>query len=98
MTTLTIRSETIGRQVRRLALFEIAFLIAYRFGMSFSREFASPFWFPDSVLLAALLTSPRRDWLLYVAATVPIRLFLFANAGVPFWFLLAALANDSLKA
>jgi PAS domain S-box-containing protein len=87
----------VGRQLGSLALFEIAFLIAYRLGMSFPQEFAAPFWFPDSVLLAALLVSRRRDWWLYVLGTTPIRLFLFARPRIPFWFILAAFANDSLK-
>src|SRR5262245_10731742 len=32
-----------------LALFAGAYVIAYRFGMSFTQEIAAPFWFPDSV-------------------------------------------------
>jgi PAS domain S-box-containing protein len=96
MTTLRI-GWGIERQIGRLALFEIAFLIAYRLGMSFSKEFAAPFWFPDSVVLAALLVSRRRDWWLYLLGTVPIRLFLFAEPAVPFGYLLATFANDSLK-
>jgi PAS domain S-box-containing protein len=87
-----------GRYLGRFVVFEIAFLIAYRFGMSFSQAFASPFWFPDSVLLCGLLVSERRNWWLYVLGTIPIRLFLFVDPSLPFWFLLASLANDSLKA
>ena len=72
----------IGRHLRSLAVFEIAFLIAYRFGMSFSQQFAAPLWFPDSILLTALLVSERRAWWLYVLGSLPIRLFLFADPGV----------------
>jgi len=81
-----------------LVLFEIAFLLAYRFGISFTHEFASPFWFPDSVLLCALLVSPTNSWWAYIAATLPVRLFLFVPSGTPLWFLLASFVNDSLKA
>jgi len=66
--------------------------------MSFSHDFAAPFWFPDSVLLAALLVTDRRRWWLYVLGPLPIRLFLFGDPGLPFWFLLASFVNDSLKA
>src|SRR5215470_5467876 len=96
MTRTGDRGE-IGRHLGRFVVFEIAFLIAYRFGMSFSQAFAAPFWFPDSVLLCALLVSRRRSWWLYVLGTIPIRWFLFVDPGLPVWFLVAALANDSLK-
>jgi len=83
--------------VAGLVLFEIAFLLAYRYGMSFTQDLAAPFWFPDSVLLCALLISEPKTWWVYIAATVPVRLFLFVPPGTPTWFLLACLANDSLK-
>src|SRR5215471_7166252 len=81
----------------RIVLFEIAFIVAYRFGMSFMQELASPFWFPDAVLLCALLTNPANTWWMYIAATVPVRFLLFVPPGTPLWFLIACLANDSLK-
>ncbi len=78
-------------------LFETAFYFAYRYGMSFSQACAAPFWFPDSVLLCALLlTQPRRWWLL-VVAVLPIRLFVGLSFHVPLWFLLGAFAIDSVK-
>ena len=78
-------------------LFETAFYFAYRYGMSFSQACAAPFWFPDSVLLCALLlTQPRRWWLL-VVAVLPIRLFVGFSFDVPLWFLLGAFAIDSAK-
>ena len=44
-------------------LFVTAFYFACRYGMSFSQACAAPFWFPDSVLLCALLLiQPRRWW------------------------------------
>src|SRR6478609_8233071 len=39
------------RAVIAFCCFEIAYYFAYRYGMSFSPTTASPFWFPDSVLL-----------------------------------------------
>jgi PAS domain S-box-containing protein len=79
-------------------LFEVSFLLAYRFGMSFAQDLAAPFWFPDSVLLAALLVSPPNTWWIYILGSMPIRFFFFVPPGIPFWFLLACFANDSLKA
>src|SRR5262247_368631 len=58
---LTFQNEPI-RLALRLAVFAVAFYVAYRFGMSFSQAAASPFWFPDSVLLCALLMTPPRHW------------------------------------
>jgi PAS domain S-box-containing protein len=81
-----------------LVPFEIAYLLAYRFGISFTQQLAAPFWFPDSVLLCALLVSPAKTWWIYIAATLPVRLFLFVPSGTPLWFLLACVVNDSLKA
>jgi len=80
-----------------LLLFEIVFLAAYRFGMAFTQGSAAPFWFPDAVLLSALLLSPPNEWWLYILATAPIRLSLFVPPGTPFWFLFACFASDSLK-
>ena len=45
--------------------FEIAFYFAYRSGMAFSQAAASPFWFPDSILLCALLVSRPQLWWIF---------------------------------
>ena len=85
------------RLVLGMTLYAVAFYFAYRYGMSFSQVSASPFWFPDTVLLCALLLSPRHRWWLLVLAPLPIRLWSPVSAGVPTWFLLATYANDSVK-
>ncbi|MEZ5831287.1 MAG: MASE1 domain-containing protein [Dongiaceae bacterium] len=78
-------------------LFEVAFYVAYRCGMSFSQVAASPFWFPDSVLLCALLvTSPKRWWI-FILLPLPIRLFSEVAQGIPLWFLLTTFWIDSAK-
>ncbi|HEY7690271.1 MAG TPA: ATP-binding protein [Dongiaceae bacterium] len=79
------------------AAFVAAYYAGYRYGMSFSQAAASPFWFPDSILLCALLATPPRHWWLLVAATLPIRLFSEVAQGIPTWFLLATFAIDSAK-
>lgn len=85
-------------RLRALALFEIIFYFAYRYGMAFPAAYPSPLWFPDSVLLAALLLTPRKRWWMFIAAQVPIRFFFVVVDGTPTWFLLACFVNDSLKA
>ena len=77
--------------------FVVAFYVAYRYGMSFSQAAASPFWFPDSVLLCALLMTRVRWWWLIVLVPLPIRLFSDVAEGIPSWFLLATSAIDSAK-
>jgi PAS domain S-box-containing protein len=75
----------------------MAFYAAYHYGMSFSRTIASPFWFPDVVLLCALLLNRPRNWWIYIIGALPIRLFSSVAHGVPIWFLLATFAIDSGK-
>src|SRR5262245_9228987 len=86
------------KNVLGFCLFGVAFYFAYRYGMSFSYETSSPFWFPDSVLLCALLLVRPRWWWLFVLSALPIRLLAPVSANVPLWFLLATFANDSIKA
>jgi PAS domain S-box-containing protein len=86
----------------RLALafccFEIAYYFAYRYGMSFTQATASPFWFPDSVLLYALLITRRQWWWMLLAATVPIRFFTEVASDIPAAMLLGTSLNDYCKA
>jgi PAS domain S-box-containing protein len=77
--------------------FELAYYVAYRHAMSLGNATASPFWYPDAVLLCALLVTRQNKWWMYLLGPLPIRLF-FVPSDSPFWFLLATYANDSLKA
>ena len=79
-----------------LFVFALGYLAAYGFG-NFTQAKASPLWFPDSVLLCALLQAPRRKWWLYLAIAVPIR-FIGPHAALPLWFICATTANDMVKA
>jgi PAS domain S-box-containing protein len=81
----------------RLFIFAIAYLIAYGYG-SFSQTSASPLWFPDSVLLCALLLTPINEWWMYLVLAVPIRFIPTHHPSVPLWFVFATSANDLLKA
>ena len=78
-------------------VFQVAFYYAYRYGMAFSQAVASPFWFPDSVLLCALLLSPPRVWAIFVLGALPIRVFSEVARDIPLWFLLSTYAIDSVR-
>src|SRR5277367_3726291 len=79
------------------AAFVASYWLAYRFGMSFGHQSPSPFWIPDSVLLAALLKSRPRHWWVFILATLPIRLSLGLQLGLPLWFLLTTFVVDSAR-
>ena len=81
-----------------VGLFSAAFYVAYRYGMEFSQASASPFWFPDSVVLCALLVVPPKRWWVFILAPLPIRLLVMVPPNTPLWFLLAAYAIDSARA
>jgi two-component system sensor histidine kinase UhpB len=72
--------------------------LAFGYGSYFSQAAAAPLWFPDSVLLCALLLVPRRKWWLYILVTFAIRLLPWPHQGVPDWFVFVASVNDVLKA
>src|SRR5262245_9966183 len=77
--------------------FVALYFLAYRFGMSFSQSTASPFWFPDPVLLCALLLTRPRYWWMFVLSTLPIRLLTAVPPDMPLWFLVAAFVIDSAR-
>ncbi len=85
------------REFVLFGIFEAAFYFAYRYGMSFSEASASPFWFPDTVLLCALLLSPPGRWWLFVLAPIPIRLLVAVPPDASLWFLAATYVIDSAK-
>ena len=64
------------RNVLGFSAFVLAYIIAYHFGMSFNPAVSAPFWFPDSVLLCALLCTRTKWWWLLLLAVLPIRLLI----------------------
>src|SRR5580700_10796904 len=86
-----------AEDVAWFAAFVTAYWFAYRFGMSFGHQSPSPFWIPDSVLLAALLGSQPRYWWLFVAATLPIRVGEGVFMGFPPIFLTETFAIDAVR-
>jgi PAS domain S-box-containing protein len=66
--------------------------------MNFGHGVASPLWFPDSVLLCALLVTRRGFWPVLLLSTLPGRLLLpMPGSSLPLWFLLATSFNDYAK-
>jgi PAS domain S-box-containing protein len=94
----TILQPVRTRDAAWFAAFVLAYYFAYRFGMSFSEATASPSWFPDSVLLCALLKSKPRNWWFLLLAALPIRLFSWVAHDIPTWFLLTTYSIDCTKA
>jgi signal transduction histidine kinase/integral membrane sensor domain MASE1 len=85
------------RAIVAFCVFEIAFYFAYRHGMAFSQAVASPFWFPDSVLLCALLLSRPGAWPFFILGALPIRLLSEVAHDIPVWFLITTWAIDSAR-
>jgi signal transduction histidine kinase len=83
--------------LRTFLLFALAYFAAYGYGSLFSQTTSSPLWFPDSVLLCALLLTPLRKWWFYLLAAFSIRLIPGLHPPVPHWFLFATCTNDLLK-
>src|SRR5207344_587797 len=71
------------RNVVGFCLFAVAFYFAYRYAMSFSHATASPFWFPDSLLLCTLLLARPSRWWVFILITLPIRLLAPVSANIP---------------
>ena len=89
--------RALSSRVAGFCLFGTAYYLAYFFGMSFSKACASPFWFPDVILLGALLLTRPRDWFWFILWALVIRLIAPVSEGVPTGFLLITLAIDSAK-
>lgn len=89
--------ESWAPELGKLAAFEVAFCLAYSYGMTFPQDYPAPFWFPNSVLLCTLLLTPRRTWWRYLLAPLPIRFLLFVPPEAPPWFLAACYFTDSLS-
>jgi len=85
------------RHLLGFSAFCLAYLVAYRFGMAFSPAVSAPFWFPDAVLLCALLCTRTHRWWVLLVAILPIRLIYGDHPGVSAPFLLSVWVNDCAK-
>jgi two-component system, LuxR family, sensor kinase FixL len=77
--------------------FEISYLLAFRFAISFGPESYSPLWLPASVLLCALLRSRPERWWLFILGILPIRILGQQNPDFPLWLSIANIAIDIAK-
>jgi len=85
------------RVVLGFCVFELAYVCAYYFGMSFDPVVAAPFWFPDAVLLCGLLSTRRQWWWLLLVAVLPVRLLVAVPQHLELWFLASVYVNDCAK-
>lgn len=92
----TIQSRPV-RVVLGFCVFELAYICAYYFGMSFDPVVAAPFWFPDAVLLCGLLSTRRKWWWVLLVAILPVRLWVGTPFALPTWFVGAVYINDCAK-
>jgi PAS domain S-box-containing protein len=95
--TAKLGSRVLARDVLAFCLFEALFYLAYHYAMHFTQTSASPAWFPDSVLLCALLLTRPANWWLFILGPLPIRLLVDVPPDAQMWFLLSAYAIDSAK-
>jgi len=90
-------SHPVGwNQLLAPAVFVVGYFAACKYSTFFSVNSAAPLWFPDSVLLCALLLTPTRRWVWYLLLGLPIRMTHFSVES-PVWFLFVTYANDCLK-
>ena len=75
----------------------VAYYLAFRYGTFFGRANPSPFWFPDSILLCALLKARPRYWWLFIVVEIPIRFYLATPLYFPAWYVFSSFAIDAVK-
>jgi PAS domain S-box-containing protein len=81
-----------------LCIFAIAYYLAFKFSVDPATQVPSPFWFPNSVLLCALLRSRPRHWWLILLITVPIRLMDNVIPPHPLWYRIGSMAVSAVQA
>lgn len=83
----------------KAVVFSVAFFAAYQYSMSFHHSNSAPLWLPDAILLSALLLNSPRTWWIYILIPLPFRFFIGTTPDdSPWWFLLSAYVNDTIKA
>lgn len=91
-----LRSQSY-RQLVGFCIFEVISYLAFVCAVSFSPSFGTAFWFPDTVLLCALLLNRPRNWWIYLLGVFPVRVLGLMTRD-PIWFVLGTFVIDSLKA
>lgn len=81
-----------------LCAFAAAYYVAFNFSAAPTTQVPSPFWFPNSILLCALLRSRTKYWWLILLITVPIRLMDNVFPPHPFWYRLGMTAVSMAQA
>ncbi len=90
--------STLLRNLVGFSVFLLAYLAAFHYSLAFSTSATAPFWFPDSVLLCALLSTRRSWWWALLLSIIPIRVFVEVYPGLPLWFDVSMFLADAAKA
>lgn len=85
------------RKLGLFCLFQSGYFLTYKYASAFSQSSAAPFWFPDSVVLCALLMSKPKYWGTLLISLLPTRLLIDGGAEIPDWFRLTTFLIDSGK-
>ena len=83
-------TDSFVQRLFQLVLFAAVFFLAYR--VSTAR-----LWLPDSILLVALLFTPRKRWWMFLIVPLVVRYFVGRGAELPVWIFAANYLNDILK-
>lgn len=92
------RSHKYAELAVGLCIFTVAYYAAFKFTVDPSTQVPSPFWFPNAILLCALLRSHPRYWWLILLITVPIRLTDNVFPLHPVWYRIGATAVSAMQA
>src|ERR1041384_6296775 len=86
------------RYLAGLLIFGWLYCLAFLGGTAFTRPTSAPLWFPDTVLLCALLLTPVRKWWIFLLSALPIRLLVVSRPEHLLWTISPTYLHDSLKA
>jgi PAS domain S-box-containing protein len=93
-----LKLPALVRYLVGVCVFEGFYYLAFAGGRAFTRPLSAPLWFPDTVLLCALLLTPARNWWIFLLATFPVRLLTVWRPEHLLWTMAPSYANDCLKA
>src|SRR3954447_11693998 len=65
---------SIARYLAGLCVFTGFYYLAFAGGRAFTWPLSAPIWFPDTLLLFALLLTPVRKWWMFLLAILAVRL------------------------
>ena len=85
-----------GRTALPVLIFAVAYFVAYHYLTYLFGRGPSAFWAPNSVLLCALLLTPKRSWPFYLILNLVIRIVAPLRPDLPIWLVSATSTIDAL--